>query len=686
MKKLIILLLLAQSAIAQDSAVIGNRFLQRKFVIGEGGVYTGSFVNKLSGKDYSRKGSEEFYFAVDGKGVSGTNAAFVFKNKSLQRKADGTQELRILLEGEQVFAELVYELYDELSVVRKQLIITNKTKKPVAITDLEVERLNLEPVSQQMTDIYAEYGSHLTWRPYKGNHHDAAILVYHTYEKEGFILGNEAPSVLKKTEIYQHNTQISIGMNEIGHHYPFKKWLAPGERFQSPKAFICMVRSKKWEDAFEGPFADFVRTRMGVKLFEKKKVPFAFYNTWRPFYTKISDTLVRQLADGLSGTGIDLLIVDDGWQSRHGDWEAHPEKFPNGLKPVCDYIIEKGMKPGLWLSLATVNDQSKVFREHPEWAVRNKAGKPTYLHVDSDKNHYTMSLATGYADYILKKMKDLVRENRLAYLKLDFAIINSAYVLDYGHKGDYGAKEGAPDRESSYYAAYENALKIFDALHAEFPDLLIDCTYEVWGEYYINDFALIQHADYDWLTNYNEDAPLGPINIRQMCYDRARVIPAATSLIGNQLIDSDYSKYTFLSLASGKPILVGDARKLTPTLRKWYAKWNAWFKMMDEKYQFTRFSQTSDIFPRANAGNWDGCYKFNREKDGGVLFFYRNGSLDASRTFAMPLVQAAHDYRLYDPESGTVFGEYSGQQLLEKGISVQIPEQYQAKVLGIERK
>jgi alpha-galactosidase len=692
---LILFIAAAQFCFAQspDTITLKNRFLERKFVSGSGVFYTSSFKNLSSGNDYARKGSEEFFFTLDQKDVSGAgdNAAFGFVKKELGKTSDGIQKLTVFLKGraeaktENIELSLIYELYDELPVVRKQLCITNHSLKPIAITNLDVERLNLEPIIQQQTDIYSNYGSHLDWRPYKGTHHDAALMVYHTYAKEGFILGNEAPSVLKRTEVYTHNNSISIGMGKIDDHYPFKKWIEPGETFKSPKAFICMVKENKWEDAFEGYFAQFIRTRLGVKLFEHKEVPFAFYNTWRPFGSRINDKLVRDLADGLEGTGIDLLIMDDGWQGSFGDWEPDSLKFPDGLKPVCDYITRKGMKPGLWISLANVSEKSKVYHEHPEWAVLDKNGKPAYLH-DGTKGRITMSLGSGYYDYILKKTKGLIKENNLAYLKIDLAIINSAYILDYERKGDYGTEAKVyKDRASSYYAIYERTLKLMDELHSAFPDLLIDCTYEVWGEYYINDFALIEHADYDWLTNYNDAPPVGPINIRQMSYDRTRVIPAATNLIGNQLINTDMSKYTFLSLASAKPILVGDARNFPVELKKWYANWIDWFKMMDKKYQFTHFTQVSDIFPRANLSNWDGCYKFNKEKQGGVLFFYRNGSLETTRTFQMPLADPELTYKLYSLEDKKTIGKFSGKELLEQGITITIPGKYEARVLGIEK-
>ncbi len=106
---------------------------------------------------------------------------------------------------------------------------------------------------------------------------------------------------------------------------------------------------------------------------------------------------------------------------------------------------------------------------------------------------------------------------------------------------------------------------------------------------------------------------------------------------------------------------------------------------MDDKYQFTRFTQTSDVFERATMTNWDGCYKFNKDKQGGVLFFYRNGSLEKQRTFAVPFAKQDANYKLYCPEDGKVFGKFTGKELLEKGITIKIPTTYTAKVLGIEK-
>lgn len=106
---------------------------------------------------------------------------------------------------------------------------------------------------------------------------------------------------------------------------------------------------------------------------------------------------------------------------------------------------------------------------------------------------------------------------------------------------------------------------------------------------------------------------------------------------------------------------------------------------MDKKYQFSRFSYVSDIFQRPTMSNWDGVYKFNKEKQGGVLFFFRNGSVESSRTFAFPLAEPGSSYRLFSPDDGKGWGIFSGKVLKEEGIKVGIDKQFDAVVLGIER-
>lgn len=56
---------------------------------------------------------------------------------------------------------------------------------------------------------------------------------------------------------------------------------------------------------------------------------------------------MKDCADNLEGTGTDLFIIDAGWYQRAGDFNADPVKFPNGMKPVCDYIRKKYAGRGL---------------------------------------------------------------------------------------------------------------------------------------------------------------------------------------------------------------------------------------------------------------------------------------------------------------------------------------------------
>jgi alpha-galactosidase len=186
---------------------------------------------------------------------------------------------------------------------------------------------------------------------------------------------------MKRTAVFQKPDQLTVGLTHPDQNFGFRKWLRPGEPWESTWTFTGIYDDS--DDPYyvlNGAVNDFVRRHMGTRLSKIPEKPVFVYNTWEPFYHNINEKLIRELADAASECGIEEFVIDDGWQDSYGDWGINKQKFPNGLKPVFDYIKSKGMKPGVWISLGAAESRSKVYREHPEWAVRKADGSPISLH------------------------------------------------------------------------------------------------------------------------------------------------------------------------------------------------------------------------------------------------------------------------------------------------------------------
>ena len=69
-----------------------------------------------------------------------------------------------------------------------------------------------------------------------------------------------------------------------------------------------------------------------------------------------------------------MFQIDDGWQQGTGDWEPN-DKFPSGMDFLSEKIKATGRKAGLWLAPLTVGTSSRIYREHPDWLLRDLDGK-----------------------------------------------------------------------------------------------------------------------------------------------------------------------------------------------------------------------------------------------------------------------------------------------------------------------
>lgn len=86
------------------------------------------------------------------------------------------------------------------------------------------------------------------------------------------------------------------------------------------------------------------------------------WNSWNMFGAKVSADAVCATADTLVSTGLKdcgytYVVIDDCWSVKdrrdsNGDLIPDPERFPEGIKPVADYVHSKGLKLGIYSDAA----------------------------------------------------------------------------------------------------------------------------------------------------------------------------------------------------------------------------------------------------------------------------------------------------------------------------------------------
>jgi alpha-galactosidase len=91
------------------------------------------------------------------------------------------------------------------------------------------------------------------------------------------------------------------------------------------------------------------------------------WNSWNKFGCDVSDKLIREMTDavvstGMKDAGYQFVNIDDCWQvSRAADGSivVDPDRFPNGMKPLADYVHSKGLKFGVYTDAGRMTCQKR---------------------------------------------------------------------------------------------------------------------------------------------------------------------------------------------------------------------------------------------------------------------------------------------------------------------------------------
>lgn len=84
--------------------------------------------------------------------------------------------------------------------------------------------------------------------------------------------------------------------------------------------------------------------------------PLMGWSSWNTFALRINEQVIKAQADamvnnGFKEAGYNYLNIDDGYfggRDAEGNLLIHPQRFPNGMRTVVDYIHSKGLKAGIY--------------------------------------------------------------------------------------------------------------------------------------------------------------------------------------------------------------------------------------------------------------------------------------------------------------------------------------------------
>jgi alpha-galactosidase len=154
--------------------------------------------------------------------------------------------------------------------------------------------------------------------------------------------------------------------------------------------------------------------------------------SWYHYFHSITEDALRAnikaLASMRAEFPLDLIQLDDGFQSALGDWDTTNAKFPSGLKKVADEIRAAGFHAGIWTAPFIAARDSRLMSEHPDWFIMHEqTGEP--IRAMYNPNWTSSPGAFAYAldcsndkvrHHLERLFARLTREFGYSYLKLDF--------------------------------------------------------------------------------------------------------------------------------------------------------------------------------------------------------------------------------------------------------------------------
>lgn len=419
-------------------------------------------------------------------------------------KEEEAQTLEIVLadEAAQVEVHLLYGVLEDVDVITRSVVIKNIGTGRVTIEKASAACLDF--VSGDY-DVLRFYGRHAMERNLERTplghgticfgsrrgtsshqYNPAVILAEHGATEDsgacyGMLMVYSGNFLCEAEKDQFEQTRLLMGLNEELFSYP----LAAGETFTVPE--VILSYSANGLSELSQQYHKCIRDHVCRSKYVHESRP-VLINSWEAAYFDFTGDTIVDLAKEAASLGIDMVVMDDGWfgkrdddNSSLGDWYVNEKKLGGSLSELIRRVHEQGVKFGIWIEPEMVNEDSDLYRAHPDWAIQISGRKPI-----RSRNQLLL-------DFSRKEVRDQVFEQICA-------------VLDQGEI-DY-VKWDMNRSMADVYAGnltYDYVLGVYDfmeRLTSRYPDLLLEGCSGGGGRF---DAGMLYYSPQIWCSD-NTDA------------------------------------------------------------------------------------------------------------------------------------------------------------------------------------
>lgn len=429
------------------------------------------------------------------------------------------QTLEILLrdKGSGLEALLYYGVWEQNDVITRACRICNRKDPPIRLTRALSCCVDFMEGAMDMVTFYGRHAMERNMQrnpvPH-GRMSAGSIRGISSHQANPFVIlcdpdaDEEHGNCYGMTFVYSGNFLAEAEMDQIGqirfvmgiHPDGFEWTLEKGEEFVTPE--VILTHSYEGFGRMSRNLHDLYREHLLPRRSGNQSCP-VLLNNWEVTEFDFTEEELLSLSESAAGLGIELFVMDDGWfgarnhdRSGLGDWTVNRTKLPSGLSGLSEKIRNMGMQFGIWIEPEMVNEDSELFRAHPDWCLHIPGRKPGL-----ERCQMVLDLSRSEVrDYLFESISKAIEEASASYVKWDMN----------RNLSDVWSAELPASRQGELAHRYVLGLyELMDRFTKKYPDILWEGCSGGGGRF---DAGILYYMPQIWCSD-NTDA-IGRIHIQ----------------------------------------------------------------------------------------------------------------------------------------------------------------------------